>query len=232
MSKSRKSYLRSLNRERFVVLMIRIIWLISFEHVDTKWINPLLVITIHILICWPWWNKEKYWPAPPCRQWHTTIISQKTFVSWLHWAYRSRSSVSRGVHAYFICFILCFIFLRARLPRGPDFLLWWCQSSCLINRATLEKLQPLSCLPAWLHVQRVGGFHRNTCIESMRTARGIKRRPRRRAQWFSTMEHHSISENTSWPKRNDRCSLAFEFTDRPHTGSMRAIWCAVWVCLI
>lgn len=39
-----------------------------------------------------------------------------------------------------------FIFLRALLPQGAKLPALMCQSSCAINRPTLEKLQSLSCL--------------------------------------------------------------------------------------
>lgn len=108
---------------------------------------------------------------------HPSIISQKPALSWIHQAYSSRSQDRYSLHAYFICLILHFIFLRAGLPRGPNFLLWWCQSSCLINsqsKPRCRNFQLLSCLPGWRHVQWVGGFHRNTRIASMRTVREWK----------------------------------------------------------
>lgn len=73
--------------------------------------------------------------------------------------------------------------------------------------ATLHKLELLSCLPGWLHVQWVGGFHRNTSIASMRTE-GIIRQPLTRAQGF-------FHNGTLWYSRQ---RLNVQLFSRPTCG--------------
>lgn len=88
------------------------------------------------------------------------FIPPKSALSWIHQAYSSRSWAWDGysLHAYFICFILRFIFPRAWLPWGPNFLLVWCQSSSLVNSQSQPRCRNFSYFPVCLATWTMSGW--------------------------------------------------------------------------
>lgn len=123
------------------------------QNLQTQKLEPeMFVIWIHILIC-SGQAKQGIIDVLNCatsQQSQLSIISLKTPLSWLHQPHSSRSWDRFSLHAYFICFIFCFIFLRVGLPQEPNFLLGWCQSSWQINSWSKPRRQNFSCFPVCL----------------------------------------------------------------------------------